>query len=446
MPFSHSYHHQLHTPYNSIKNTIFDIFRMAKLGRVFLLAKQRLSKDARHVTFIHFLYGATGALGGLFVNIFLWKQTHSFLVLIKYNLIAHIITLGVFFLIGFVLYRIHLRLLMQLGLAVLIIQYLLLIIFQENASQIVWYLGFLSGLGGGLYWVGHNIFEYLSTDDSNRDIYFGLNTSLGYLVSVIFPVLGGFLIVQNRISFFPQIPFTNYYILFSVVAFIFFIGILYIFRLPRRLPPRIDSSHLFIARRSLTWRLISFREFLDGLKGGSIGFLSTILAFTVLNNSELNLGIFTSSFALLSAVVSFFLGGTLTVIKGNRDRLLSGFIGASLIALARVLYVALFNIFGIIISSMIKVFAHPLFGVGLAPTFYHAIDQSPKHQKEFFEYMIAREMPLALGRILSVLAFLLFLKLGTEMEIAKAWFLVIGFIPLAFWFLTWRFEKILSEK
>jgi len=446
MPFSHNYHHQLNSSHNSIKNTIFDIFRLAKLGNVFLLAKQRLSKDARDVTLTHFLFGAASALGGLFINIFLWKQTHNFLVLIKYNLITHIITIGVFFLIGFALYRIHLRLLMQLGLVALITQYLLIVIFQGNASQIVWYLGFLNGLGGGLYWVGHNIFEYLSTSDTNRDIYFGVKTSLGYLISVIFPVLGGFLIAQNWISFSPQTPFANYYILFSVVAFIFFIGILYVFRLSRRLPPKIDGSHLFVARRSLVWRLISFREFLDGLKGGSIGFISTILAFTVLNNSELNLGIFTSSFALLSAIIAFFLGGTLTVIKGNRDRLLSGFIGASLIALARVLYIALFNIFGIIISSIIKVFAQPLFGVGLAPTFYHAIDRSPKHQKEFFEYMIAREMPLALGRILSVLAFVLFLKLGTDMEIAKAWFLTIGFIPLTFWFLTWRFEKILSGK
>lgn len=446
MPFSHSYHHQIHSSHHSIKNTVFDILRLAKLGKLFILVKERLPKQARHVIFVHFLYGATSVLGGLFVNIFLWKQSHNFLVLIKYNLITYIITLAVFFLIGFVLYRIHLRLLMQLGLFVLVLQYLLLIIFQENASQIVWYLGLLNGLGGGLYWAGHNIFEYLLTSDDNRDIYFGLKTSLGYLISVIFPVLGGFLIVQNWISFLPQNPFANYYILFSIVVFIFIVCILYIFRLPRLLPPQIDGSHLFVARRSPVWRLISIREFFEGLKSGSVGLIAGILAFTVLNNSELNLGIVTSFFALLSAVVSFLVGGILMTVKGNRDRLAFGFVGASLMAIARVLYITFFNIFGIIASSIIKVFAQPFFGVGLAPTFYYAIDQSPKHKEEFFEYMIAREMPLALGKILSILTFFLLLKFGTDIEIAKAWFLILGFIPLIFWFLTWKFENIFSKR
>ncbi|MCK4354770.1 hypothetical protein KAW43_00210 [Candidatus Parcubacteria bacterium] len=444
MPFFHSYHHQLHSRHHSIKNTVFDISRVAKLSKLFISVKERLPKQARHIVFVNFLYGATGVLGGLFINIFLWKQSHNFLVLIKYNLISHIITLAVFFLIGFVLYRIHLRLLMQIGLLVLVSQYLLFIIFQENASQMVWYLGFLSGLGGGLYWAGHNIFEYLSTDDSNRDIYFGLKASLGCLISIIFPALGGLIIFQNWIPFLPQNSFANYYILFSAVVFIFVACILYIFRLPRLLPPRVDGSHLFIARRSSIWRLISAREFLDGLKGGSVGFLACILAFTVLNSSELNLGIFISFFALLSAVISLLVGGALTVIEGNRDRLIFGFVGASLIAMARVIYIAFFNVAGIITSSIIKIFAQPFFGIGLAPTFYHAIDQSHKHQKEFFEYMIAREMPLALGRIIGVLAFLLFLRFGTDMEVAKAWFLILGFVPLIFWFLTWKFENTIS--
>ena len=446
MPFSHSYHHQIHSSHHSIKSTVFDISRMAKLGKLLISVKERLSKQARHVTFVHFLFGSASALGGLFINIFLWKQSHNFLVLIQYNLIGYIVTLGVFFLVGFVLYRVHLRFLMQLGLIVLVLQYLLLIIFQGNTLQIVWYLGFLSGLGGGLYWVGHNIFEYLSTNDDNRDIYFGLNTSLGYIIAVIFPVLGGLIIAQNWIPFLSQNPFANYYILFSVVVFIFIVGILYMFRLPRLLPPRINGAYLFVARRSPMWRLISAREFLDGLKGGSVGFIASILAFTVLSNSELNLGIFTSSFALLSAIVSFLVGGILMIVKGNRDRLTFGFVGASLMAIARVVYVTFFNIFGIIISSTIKTFAQPFFGVGLASTFYHAIDQSPKHKEEFFGYMMAREIPLVLGRVLSVLAFLLLLKLGTGIEIAKVWFLILGFIPLIFWFLTWKFENILSGK
>ena len=80
MPFSHSYHHQIHSSHHSIKSTVFDISRMAKLGKLLISVKERLSKQARHVTFVHFLFGAASALGGLFINIFLWKQSHNFLV------------------------------------------------------------------------------------------------------------------------------------------------------------------------------------------------------------------------------------------------------------------------------------------------------------------------------------------------------------------------------
>jgi len=447
MPFPYKHHSQSFSPGRSIKDTLVNILTLLKSGKIpFLAKKQQLPKQTRRVIFVNFLYGATGILGGLFVNIFLWKQSHDFLVLIKYNLIRNIIILAAFFLVGFVLYRLKLRFLMQLGLFVHLLKYLLLIIFREDAPQIVWYLGFLDGLGVGLYAAAHNVFEYVLTNDNNRDTHFGLKASFGYIASVIFPVLGGLIIIQTWIPFLTQDPFANYYLLFSVVVFIFLISIFYIFQLPKILAPKIDGSHLFIIRRSSTWRLISVREFFSGLRGGSVVFLSSILAFTVLGNSEFNLGILISSFALLSALTAFFLGRVLTSVKGNRDRLAFGFIGASLMAVARVLYIAFFNFFGIIVSSIIKILAQPLFGVGLASTFYHAIDQSPQHQKEFFEYITLREISLAIGRILSVSAFFLFLKLGSDIGVAKIWFLILGFIPFVFWFLTWKFEDKISQK
>jgi MFS transporter, YQGE family, putative transporter len=405
--------------------------------------EREISTEAWWVTVVHFFYGAAGAIGGLFINIFLWKQSNDFLILIRYNLFNYALTLGAFLLIRHILKRVRLGPLMQVGLFILLLEYVLLIIFHENVTGLAWFLGILNGLGGGLYWAGHNIFEYLSTANEDRDAYFGLNSSLGYLISVIFPTLGGFLIAQTLVTVPAFGPSSNYYLLFFFVAVILLAGILLVLKLPSFRLPATTRSYLSIARESSVWRLIGWREFLDGLKGGALGFLVSVLTFIILDNSELSVGVYTSVFALLSGAVAIYVGKRLA--GRTRHRLASGLFGAGLLAASQVVYVAFFNFFGVILSGVINILGQPLFNVGLASTFYQAIDKSPEYRTGFFEYMIAREIPLALGRILSVVAFFLFLKFGTGLGAAKTWFVILGFVPFAFWFLTKKFEKTLAE-
>jgi YQGE family putative transporter len=290
---------------------------------------------------------------------------------------------------------------------------------------------------------GHNILEYTSTKDKNRDIYFGFNTFLGSIISVVIPIIGGLIISQKLISFLPDNPFANYYFLFIIISLVFLTGIFYIFKLPSSLPPKIKVYQPFKSYRSKVWRLIGIREFIDGFKSGAIVFLSVIFVFIILD-TEFNVGIFTGIFSLMGGVVALIVGDKL--IGKKQNRLKFGLFGAIFLAIARAVYVFFFNIFGLLISAGIKLFAGPMFSISLAPSLYDAVDHSIKHKKRFYQYLVAREIPLATGRILSILLLLLLLKFGTDIIIGRIWFMIIGLFPLIFWAFTKRFEKILAKK
>jgi hypothetical protein len=120
----------------------------------------------------------------------------------------------------------------------------------------------------------------------------------------------------------------------------------------------------------------------------------------------------------------------------------AGFSGATLLAISRTIFVRLFNFAGLVTSTVIEVVAAPMFNVGMAATFYGAIDHADHGRAHFYQIFLAREFVLAAGRTAGVAAFLVFLGKADAIESAKTWFLLLGFIPLVYILLT---KRILSE-
>jgi hypothetical protein len=90
--------------------------------------------------------------------------------------------------------------------------------------------------------------------------------------------------------------------------------------------------------------------------------------------------------------------------------------------------------------------AGPFFGIGLISTFFDAVDHTPNHEKDFYEYITLREFSLTAGRMGSILLFLILLNLGNDIAITKSWYLILGAFPLLYFFLTRKFELSFDKR
>jgi YQGE family putative transporter len=399
---------------------------------------QYLSKEGQHLTVINTVLALGQGISSLFLNIYLWREMHGLVPVVLFNMIQYPAILLVGQIIGASPIKIKIKHLLGLGFILFVAAYALLMLLSSDAAHFLLLEGAIFGLANGIYWAGNNAFTYLSTTDKNRDNFYALNSSIGNIISIIAPLVGG--IILSQFNLFPHITNGNYYLLFSVVISIFLCGFYYSYKLPNEYVPRISLKKTLKPFTVRVWRIAGISAFVDGFKGESIGFIVTILTFQILTK-ELNMAFFSSAFSVISAFVSYQLAGRLN----RRNRLKFGFIGALLFIFVHLVYIFFFSTNGIILSSFIGVFANPLFGVGLASTFFLIIDSHPQHKKDYYTYITYREIPLALGRIAGASLFLLLLSLGSELIIAKTWYLMLGFIPILFFFLTHRFNKIIEK-
>ncbi len=434
MPLSHPYHAHTATTHDSLGASILHTNYLARIGKILLQAKE-ITKESKLLAINHAIYSAGAALGAIFINLFIWNESHNFKILIHYHIIQYLIIFAIFLISGLFLSKINAKTLSQIGLISLIAKSLLFVILKENSIDYIWLLGILSGIGRGFYWSGTHVLEYTFTKKTNRDAFFGFKTSLIYLASILAPGLGAL-----------AVTFGNYYLLFGIMATLFLISAVLLFNFRTLYLPKMKLESLWKPFKSFTWRMVSIRESLGGIESGSTEIITATLVFVVLGN-ELDLGILNSVFTLIGALVSIIVGGTL--LNKIKKELTFGKIGALMISLSGILFIAFFNIPALIISSLISVFARPFFSVGLASSLYKALDKNSSSKEDYYEYItIAQELPLALGRTLAAGLLLIILSsadIRDALPITKTWYIILSLIPLAYWYFTKKFEKNLSK-
>ena len=373
-------------------------------------------------------------IGSFFFTVFIWKQTESLFVIGMYYLIQILMVLLLYIGVGIWLFRLQLKQIIQLGLFGYMVSYVLILIFQDNLRFTLVLVSLLSGSAMGLYWSANKILHYRMSTDTNRDRMNCLTSAFSNIIAVLSPIIATTILTLN--SDISNIPIHRYYLLFSFTVIVFIVAILLSIKLPNLEVPPLNLSGLLSPLKTTTWRIIGVRTFLEGFKWSTEVIVGGVLLY-VLFQSEYSIGILSTYFALGSVIAAFAIGLSLT-----RDRrLLFGGTGSVLLFASRFLYVSLFTVPALITAAIINLFADPLFGLGLAATYFDAIDHSPKHQKNYYAYIVFDEMLLTFGRVCGAIIITLSLYFLSDIVAARLWFLVISIIPLLYFLLTVRFEK-----
>lgn len=336
------------------------------------------------------------ALSNTFVNIYLWKQTGSYVDIALYNLSIVVLQPLTFILAGRWAKKIDRVIVLRIGVIFLSLFYLTVLIAGTRAAAYLLLLGSLLGIGYGFYWLAFNVLTFEITEPETRDFFNGFLGTLSSFGGMIGPLAAGLIITNFE-------KFTGYTIVFGLSLGLFALAVVLSFFLKRR---PAEGKYYFKRiieerKRNENWRLITNAHFFQGLREGVFLFVISVFVY-ISTGSEMALG----TFGLLNSGISFiayFLASRYIKKNFRKKAILIGGLllyAAVLIIVWEVTYTKL-----LIYAAMIAV-AYPLLLVPYMSTTYDVIGVGWKAAEMRIEYIVVREVYLNLGRIVSILSFI----------------------------------------
>jgi len=396
------------------------------------ISKSKLDHQASLLLLVHGLFAIANALSGTFVNVYLWKVSHDFVLLGWFALSHQLANTLTVWVTGKWVKEYNKMNSLRLGVALSGIFYLLVLFFQKQAVDYVFFLGFVQGMAAGFFWLAFNVVYFEITGPGNRDKFNGWAGLLGSGAGMIAPWVSGFLIVRMADT-------SGYKLVFTISLVIFVIGVAVSFFLKKRkIPGKYEWFNSFknLKRKGNPWRRAFPALAAQGLREGLFGFIIGVLVYIATNN-ELQVG----NYALITsavALISFMLAGK---YLRPRNRYYSMLIGAAFMSLVIFLFFWDLNYLTLIIFGVGTAFFLPLFTIPMVSSVFDLIGRDEESAIHRVEYVVLREIGLNLGRILGVLMFIIVISYSHDqiVLISLLWF--IGSSPL----LTWLFmSKLLT--
>ncbi|PAV29054.1 MFS transporter [Virgibacillus profundi] len=356
-----------------------------------------VSKDLLFLLVIGGLYSLGIFLSNTFVNIYLWKQSGDYITIAMYNLAICLFQPITFIIAGKLAKKVDRVIVLRLGVIFLSLFFLSVLIIGEKSSTYNFMLGSLLGIGYGFYWLAFNVLTFEITEPETRDFFNGFLGVLQSFGGMIGPLLAGVIIAKMEANIGYTTIFTISFILFiSAVAFSFFLK-------------RRQAEGSFYFRRILkerkhnkNWGRILYAHIFQGLREGIFLFVISIWVFLV-TKSEFALGMFNVFLSGLSIVFYFIATKFIKPPLRKKAILLGGLI------LFFSIFIILFDIsyMLLMIYAVVIGIAYPIISVPYVSMTYDVIGKAWKAKEMRVEYIVVREVFVNLGRVISILVFLI---------------------------------------
>lgn len=379
------------------------------------------------------LFSFGGALSGIFQSVFLWKLDKTYSLLAYYSLYWSIAIIFSFGLCAWIARKTSPMITMRLGFIFYLITYLIMLIFHNTLSDHIILLGSTTGLAMSLYYVGVHMAVLDLTTNDKRDQFLYVQGILLTIGGVIAPLLSGILISQFQ-------GMIGYYVVFIATCVFFFIS--FLISLKVKGIPVTTKSYFWdvIKNPSREWKKMYKVMFADGIVSGVYStFLITMITFKVAGG-ELSLGVYNTA-AEIVAIVAFYL---LAKFSNQKYRLAIFAIGSVSIFLSSVLLSALPVFISLVIFGVVSPVAMNMINTSMNAMIYESIEKDPQYKEKRLDYIIIREIPLGVGRIIGVFLFLAMQKyfdIETLLPISFSFFPIVYVIIIPSLYFIWKKPK-----
>lgn len=385
--------------------------------------QNKLSKNLKILLTIHTLFCIAIGLSNIFLNIFIWKYTQNFALVMQFNLISYITQPITFIIGGWISKKKGLRSNLILGMLFYSLLYLFIISIRSNIINYVLLIGALRGIASGFYYVSFNVLGYDYSSNENRDYFFGMLGSLGSTTNMISPLISGYIIFYASGN-------SGYTLIFIISFILFLIGSIISFYLDNN---HSQDKYKLISTIKMTfkdsnWSRIMFAECLRGMRDVKVVSIVVGILIFIVTQKESSIGNY-SFFTFFAGLISCYVAGII-INPNNRIRyLLLGSIVTLTVSSIFLFDISLIGlwVFGIIDSVFVSFVFIPH-----NTNSYSVISSNPNKNEIRIEAIIIKEIFLNLGRITS---YLILALISPNNKIVLIFLFMLGITQIMMWIL-----------
>lgn len=363
--------------------------------------EKKLSKEAVLSLLIHagFQFGAS--MSAIFLNLYLWRLTHSLAINGLYIMISYTMVALAFMFGGKWTKKKDRMFSIRIGIGMLVVFYLFVVVFQEKIVDYFAIFAFFNGIAIGLYWIGYLTLMYDVSTDQNRMRYISFNLIFFTVAGLFGPALAGFIITQND-------GLSGYVLTFAAALAVFLATILLSIKVKtvktHHKAYYLKYVHLLIRKnKKLKRALLGY--YIIGVFQGNMLFLPNILLYQVVPREDIvgYLGVFFSVVSILSSYIMS------RIASEKKERLFVQIANLGTAAGTALLLfpLSLWTIAGFMVAYS---FFFPLQNNSMTSYYYRLIGKLPLKGQLRVESVVSREIFLDAGRVSSIALLIIFVK------------------------------------
>lgn len=361
----------------------------------------------------------------IFAGAYIMRNTGSPSFVVKYQLCMYVGVVLAALVNGLLLKYLKSAFVYGFGIIISAISLMAMMSISNVNIEILCLAGFLIGLSTGFFWTNRYLLTLYSTDDSNRNYFFGCESFFFSLWNIVIPlVIGAFLATVEAGRIFGDLTVNGGYKVITAAAL--FISVLACIALSQGRFKNTESKKFFYFRFHELWvKMLS----LAGLKGMVQGFLVTAPAILVMKflGSEGSLGLIQGIGGALTAILVYILGR----VARPQDRIKIFGFGLLIFFIGTLANGIMFSAFGVIIFVLCKVFFQPLHDLAYYPIMMKAIDVvSEIEKRDGYTYIMSHEIGLFFGRAFGMVLFILMASLISEDFALRFALVVVGALQM----------------
>ncbi|WEK19640.1 MAG: MFS transporter [Candidatus Pedobacter colombiensis] len=355
------------------------------------------SHNFKVLTLTNLIYSIVLPVIDIFVAAYVMRSSNDPVKVVVYQLTIYTGIPLTFLINGWLLNRFPIKVLYSLGMVLSAISMMIMMSLTTLDITGIAIAGIVMGMSFGFYWANRDFLALATTNDNNRNYYYGLETFFYTIIAVVIPVMIGWFI--EGLAGTGDAKFG--YKIVTGIVFVVTIGAS-IMCFTGKFTNPLNKKFIYFKFNPYWYRLM----FLAVLKGLVQGFLVTAPAMLImlLLGKEGALGTAQSVGAVFAAILMYIIGRN----TKPEHRIYVFGTGLVLFTIAALINGVLFNETGVILFMLFLLLAKPLLDLAYFPIQFSVIDiLTKKENRSEFAYILNHEAGLYIGRLTGAGTFLL---------------------------------------
>ena len=337
----------------------------------------------------------------LFVGAYVMRNSNDVRMVVTYQLAVYTGIPFTFFVNGWLLQHVSIPRLYSVGMLLSGVSMTLMMSLGKLSLFGIGAAGLVMGMSFGLYWANRDFLALSTTDDSNRNYYYGLETFFSTNIGIVVPfAIGAFIAASAKNGWFGGSVNHAYQIVTGVVFLLTVIASVVVHRGNFKNPP---ATPFIYFRYHWLWNRMQLMAVLKGLGAGYIVTAPAMLIMRLVGQ-EGTIGIIQSAGGVLSAILLYIVG---RATKPHHRIYIFAF-GMVLFALGALPNALFFNATGVLIFMACMLLARPLQDIAYFTIQMLVIDTVSRIEKRNeFAYILNQEFGYYIGRFSGCMTFIL---------------------------------------